>query len=256
MTATTIGKRLLGKVAIVTGGASGYGAGIATTFAQEGAKVCIADRNVEAAEVLARKLDAISVHRMDVTAKQDWADLRDRVLDTHGQIDCLVNNAGTTYHNKPTLEVTEEDFDRCFNVNVKSIYWATQSLIPTFKGNRDGASIINIGSVGATRPRAGLVWYNSSKGAVSNATKGLAAEYGPFGIRINSICPLLGVTGLFQAFAGVEDTPENKAKFTSNVPLGRLCEASDVADACLFFASDESRFITGVNLEVDGGRAI
>lgn len=251
--------RLLGKVAIITGGASGYGAGIAKRFAQEGAKICIADCNLATAETLAQDLPGtnVSVHKMNVAARKDWDELGQRLLREHGKIDCLVNNAGTTYHNKPTLDVTEEEFNRCFDVNVKGIFHATQSLIPIFKENPSKeSSIVNIGSVGTTRPRAGLVWYNASKGAVSNATKGLAAEYGPFGIRVNSVCPLLGVTGLFKAFTGVEDTPANKANFTSNVPLGRLCEAADVANACLFLASDESRFITGINLEVDGGRAI
>ncbi|KAJ5322389.1 hypothetical protein N7452_010678 [Penicillium brevicompactum] len=260
MTVTNLGKRLLGKVAIVTGGSSGYGAGIAKKFVEQGAKVCIADRHIEGAERLARDTPGISVQRMDVTMKKDWTQLGQRLMREHGHIDCLINNAGTTYHNKPTLEVTEEDFDRCFNVNVKSIFWSTAELMPIFKQNPSGASIVNIGSVGATRPRPGLVWYNGSKAAVSNATKGLAAEYGPFGIRVNSVCPLLGVTGLinlrFQAFAGVEDTPENKAQFTSNVPLGRLCEASDVANACLYFASDESKFVTGINMDVDGGRCV
>jgi NAD(P)-dependent dehydrogenase (short-subunit alcohol dehydrogenase family) len=157
--------------------------------------------------------------------------------------------------------VTEADFDRVFATNVKSIFFSVGAFVPAvLAANRSGgsssSSIINISSIGAMRPRGGLVWYNASKGAVSNATKGLAAEYGPHGIRVNAVCPLLGATGLFETFTGVADSPESRRLFLPNVPLGRLCEPRDVADACLFLASDDARFVTGVCLEVDGGRAI
>jgi NAD(P)-dependent dehydrogenase (short-subunit alcohol dehydrogenase family) len=156
--------------------------------------------------------------------------------------------------------VTEEDFDRVFATNVKSIFFSIGAFVPTVlatsRSDGGSSSIINISSIGALRPRAGLVWYNASKGAVFNATKGLAAEYGPHGIRINAVCPLLSATGLFEAFAGVTDSPESRRMLLPNVPLGRLCEPRDVADACLFLASDNARFITGACLEVDGGRAI
>jgi len=161
-----------------------------------------------------------------------------------------------TEYFQPTLQVTEDDFDRCFNVNVKSIFFSIGAFVPKLLEEKRPGVIINIASIGATRPRPGLVWYNASKGAVWNATKGLAAEYGPYGIRVNSICPLLGGTGLFETFTGVPDTEENRKQFLGNVPMGRLCEARDVADACLFLASDEARFITGTCLEVDGGRGI
>jgi len=141
-------------------------------------------------------------------------------------------------------------------VNVKSIFFSIGAFVPKLLEEKRSGAIVNIASIGATRPRPGLVWYNASKGAVWNATKGLAAEYGPHGIRVNSVCPLLGGTGLFETFTGVADTEENRKQFLGNVPMGRLCEARDVADACLFLASDEARFITGTCLEVDGGRGI
>lgn len=157
---------------------------------------------------------------------------------------------------QPTLQVSESDFDRCFAVNVKSIFFSVHAFVPALLAEKRPGVILNICSIGALRPRPGLVWYNASKGAVWNATKGLAAEYGPHGIRVNSVLPLLGGTGLFEMFAGVKDTEENRSKFLDNVPMGRLCEPRDVADSCLWLASDEARFVTGVCLEVDGGRAI
>ncbi|CAK7231244.1 hypothetical protein SBRCBS47491_007865 [Sporothrix bragantina] len=257
MSLRTTGSRLAGKVAIVTGGGSGYGAGIARRFAQEGAKVVVADINEDGARSTAQSLpDAMSFLKVNVTDKSDWQRLLDTTEQRYGRIDCLVNNAGTTYKNKPTLEVTEEEYERCFNVNVKSIFHSTALLVPRFIKQGSGGVLLNVASVGATRPRPGLVWYNASKGAVWNATKGLAAELGPHKIRVNSVCPLLGATGLFEAFSGVPDTPENRTKFLDNVPLKRLCEAEDVANACLYLASDEASFITGINLEVDGGRAV
>ncbi|KAL1889139.1 hypothetical protein Sste5346_009086 [Sporothrix stenoceras] len=252
----TTGTRLAGKVAIVTGGGSGYGAGIARRFAQEGAKVVVADINEAGARETAESLpSSMSFLKTNVTDHSDWQRLLDTTEQRYGRIDCLVNNAGTTYKNKPTLDVTEEEYQRCFDVNVKSIFHSTNLLVPRLI-KQGGGVLLNVASVGATRPRPGLVWYNASKGAVWNATKGLAAELGPHKIRVNSVCPLLGATGLFEAFSGVPDTPENRAKFLDNVPLKRLCEAQDVANACLFLASDEASFITGINLEVDGGRAV
>ncbi|KAF7852463.1 uncharacterized protein EAF02_012201 [Botrytis sinoallii] len=214
-----LGTRLQTNVAIVTGGGSGFGAGIARRFAEEGCKVVIAD------------IDAVGGERVASAWPQSMV-------------------------NKPTLDVTEDEFDRVFNLNVKSIFFATKHFIPHVVNHGEGGSMINIASIGATRPRPGLVWYNASKGAVVNATKGLAAEYGSKNVRVNSICPLLAGTGLFSTFTGVEDTPENRDKFLFNVPLGRLCTPEDVANYCLFLASDEARFITGTCLEVDGGRGI
>ncbi|KAF2635179.1 2,5-dichloro-2,5-cyclohexadiene-1,4-diol dehydrogenase [Massarina eburnea CBS 473.64] len=251
------GSRLAGKVAIVTGGGSGYGEGIARRFASEGAKVLIADINEEGGKrVASAHPDSLSFHKTNVSSASDWSTLFKTAESRYGKIHCLVNNAGTSYKNKPTSEVSASDYDRCFDVNVKGVYFGSQEFLKRAVDHGEGGVMLNIASVGATRPRPGLVWYNASKGAVWNATKGLAAEYGPHGIRVNSVCPLLGGTGLFEAFSGMPDTPENRKKFVSNVPLGRLCEAEDVANACLFLASDEAKFITGINLEVDGGRAV
>lgn len=176
---------------------------------------------------------------------------------------------------QPTAEVTEEEWERVFNVNVRGIFLANNALMPRLIEQGQGGSMINISSTGASRPRPGLVWYNASKGAVSNvflpsstgyyvqcnanmikATKGLAAEYGPHNIRVNSVCPLLSGTGLFSLFTGMEDTPENRAKFVGNVPMGRLTEVEDVANMCLYLASEEGRFINGAEMIIDGGKCV
>ncbi|KAL1961895.1 hypothetical protein VTN77DRAFT_928 [Rasamsonia byssochlamydoides] len=251
------GTRLAGKVAIVTGGGSGFGAAIATRFGQEGAKVILTDINVEAGEkVAASNPENLVFQKQDVTSAEDWKVVIDLAFSKFGRLDILVNNAGTSYRNKPTPEVTEAEWERVFNVNVKSIFLATQYFMPRMIEQGQGGSMINISSTGASRPRPGLVWYNASKGAVSNATKGLAAEFGPHNIRVNSVCPLLCATGLFSTFTGMEDTPENRAKFVFNVPLGRLTEVEDVANMCLFLASDEGKFINGTDMIVDGGKCI
>ncbi|KAF1849952.1 oxidoreductase ucpA [Cucurbitaria berberidis CBS 394.84] len=249
--------RLEGKVAIVTGAGSGFGAGISRRFAAEGAKVLVCDINQAGGEAtVSSNPDLLSFHKMDVTKSADWKATMDAVLQKFGRCDILVNNAGWSYTNKPTTDVTEEEFERTFDVNVKGVYLGCNAWVQQAMERKEGGVIINIASVGATRPRAGLVWYNASKGAVWNATKGLALEYGPHQIRVNSICPLVTGTGLFSAFTGVEDTPENRQKFVGNVPMGRIGEVDDVVNACVFIASSEASFITGVNLEVDGGRCI
>ncbi|CAL5871424.1 uncharacterized protein PFLUO_LOCUS5674 [Penicillium psychrofluorescens] len=251
------GSRLQGKVAIVTGGGSGFGAAIARRFSEEGAKVIVADINVEGGEkVAAQDPTNLIFYRTDVTQTADWEAVLDVTFSKFGRLDVLVNNAGTTYRNKPTVEVTEDEWERVFKVNVKSIYLAAHTAIPRLIEQGQGGSIVNISSTGASRPRPGLVWYNASKGAVTNATKGLAAEYGPHNIRVNSVAPLLSGTGLFSMFTGMEDTPENREKFIGNVPLGRLTEADDIANMCLYLASDEGRFINGTEMVVDGGKCI
>jgi NAD(P)-dependent dehydrogenase (short-subunit alcohol dehydrogenase family) len=157
---------------------------------------------------------------------------------------------------QPTADVTVQEFEDVFNINVKSIYLSIQEIIPILLSRNSGGSIINIASTGSSRPRPGLVWYNATKGAVKNATKGLAAEYGPRQIRVNSISPLLTSTALFEQFVGVKDTPENRKQFVAQVPMGRIGEVDDVARVCVFLASDDSKFITGENIKVDGGKCI
>ncbi len=197
---------------------------------------------------------------MDVTSRQAWDDLFTFTKTTYGGIDILVNNAGWSYKNKPTTEVTDEEFDRVFDINVKGIFYSMQSLITIMLPSKDRLiSVVNIASIGAHRPRGGLVWYNASKAAVLNATKGLAAEYASVGIRVNGILPLLSATALFEQFTGeaLGDNPEEvKKRFTSVVPMGRLCEKEDVAGCALWLASDEAKFITGQGIEVDGGKCI
>ncbi|KIW12566.1 hypothetical protein PV08_09843 [Exophiala spinifera] len=248
--------RLAGKVAIVTGAASGFGLACTKKFVSEGAKVVAADMNGEGLQKAYSANDQ-HVHTLtaNVTVQADWDKMVQTAVDKFGGVDVLINNAGTSYKNKPTLEVTEQEYDKVMAVNVKSIFLSVGAAVPALKA-RGGGAIINIASIGAMRPRPGLVWYNASKGAVANATKGLAAEFGKDQIRVNAICPLLSGTGLFEQFVGVPYTEENVKKFLFNVPLGRLTDPGDVANICAFLSSDEGKFITGVNLEVDGGRAV
>lgn len=247
--------RLEGKVAIVTGAAAGFGEGIAKHFAQEGAKVLVCDVSVEAGEKVAATSEALAFQEMNVTRGDDWQKAIDKAVQLWGKVDILVNNAGTTYPNKSTNDVTEAEFDKVMAVNIKSVYFGSNAFTAQVKKQGTGGAMVNIASVGAHRPRPGLVWYNASKAAIANATMGLAAEYGPDKIRVNSICPLATMTGLLPSFIGKEITPEVQ-KALGNVPLGRMGEIQDVTRAAVFLASEEASFITGVNLDVDGGRAI
>ncbi|KAF5563485.1 short-chain alcohol dehydrogenase [Fusarium napiforme] len=240
--------RLDGKVAIVTGAASGFGQGIAEHFAGEGAKVLICDINEEAGQKVAATSESFAFQAMNVTKAADWQSAVEKAVQLWGHLDILVNNAGTSYENKAK-------FDKVMSVNVKSVFLGSNAFTAQIKKQGTKGSMINIASVGAHRPRPGLVWYNASKGAITNATMGLAAEYGPDGIRVNSICPLATMTGLLPTFIGKEITPEVQ-KALGNVPLGRMGEIRDVTKAAVFLASEEASFITGVNLDVDGGRAI
>ncbi|ALS58474.1 MULTISPECIES: SDR family oxidoreductase [Pandoraea] len=251
--------RLQDKVAIVTGAGSGFGEGIAKTFAHEGAAVIVNDLNREAGERVANEITEAGGRAAfvygDVSREGDHVTLLDEAVTRFGQLDIVVNNAGTTHRNKPLLEVTEAEFDRVYAVNVKSIFWSARAMVPYFL-QRGGGVMINIASTAGVRPRPGLVWYNGSKGAVITASKAMAAEFGPNNIRVNCVNPVIGDTGLTADFMGVPNTPENRAKFLAGIPLGRFSTPQDIANACLYLASDDAAFITGVCLEVDGGRCI
>ena len=250
------GGRLAGKTAIVTGAASGYGKAIAERFAREGARVAAADVNGDGVAAVDAEIgEAARAFTGDVTRRADVEACVKGAIDAFGGVDILVNNAGWTHRNKPLLEVDEDEFDKVFDVNVKSIYHFTQAIVPHWR-EVGGGSMINIGSTAGIRPRPGLTWYNGSKGAVNLMSRSLAVELAPDGIRVNALAPVMGATGLLESFMGMPDTPENRAKFIASVPLGRLSEPKDVANASLYLASDEAEFITGVVLEVDGGRTI
>ena len=249
-------KQLDGKIAIVTGAAGGFGEGIARLFVAEGARVLIADLDLAKAQKVAAELGPnAKAQHCDVSKSTDVRAAVQACIDAFGPPDIVVNNAGTTHRNQPMLDVDEATFDRVFNVNVKSIYYMTQAVVPLMR-ERKGGSIINIGSTAGIRPRPGLTWYNASKGAVNLLSKSMAAELGPDNIRVNAVCPVMGATGLIEQFLGVPDTPENRAKIVAGIPLGRMSTPEDVAGAVLYLASDAGRFITGVELPVDGGRTI
>ncbi len=251
--------RLENKVAIVTGAASGFGEGIARRFAAEGAKVVLADLNDQAGRQIAADIEtaggtAAYVHA-DVTERTEVKAMIEAATATYGRLDILVNNAGTSHLRAPMIEVAEADFDRTFAVNVKSIYLAAIEVVPLFRGQGAGC-IVNISSTAGLSPRAGLTWYNGSKGAVNTITKSMAVELAPDKIRVNAICPVAGDTPLLATFMGKPDTPENRAPFLATIPLGRLSTPADIAAAALYLASDEASLLTGVLLQVDGGRCI
>ena len=248
--------KLQDKVAIVTGAASGFGRGIAELFALVGARVIAADINGEGARQLAAALgNNVVAVSCDVSKKVDVDAMVLAATEAFGGLDIVVNNAGITHRNQPLLDVGEAEFDRIYAVNVKSIYLSTLAAVPEME-QRGGGTIINIASTAGIRPRPGLTWYNGSKGAVITLTKSMAVELAPKNIRVNAINPVMGETGMLQQFMGLPDTPENRAKFTAGIPLGRLSQPYDIANAALFLAEPASSFITGVALEVDGGRCI
>ncbi|HRN83568.1 MAG TPA: glucose 1-dehydrogenase [Hyphomicrobium sp.] len=248
--------RLANKTAIVTGAASGFGRGIAEAFATEGANVVVADidaaRAAEVAAAIGRGAIAVMA---DVAKKDDVARLVETTVRAFGGLDIVVNNAGVTHRNQSLMTVTEDEFDRIYAVNVKSIYLMTLATVPELE-KRGGGSIINTASTAGLRPRPGLTWYNGSKGAVITLTKSMAAELAPRNIRVNAINPVIGETGLLEEFMGTADTAENRARFVSGIPLGRMSKPSDIANAALFLADPASHFITGIAIEVDGGRCI
>jgi len=248
--------RLQGKTAIVTGAASGFGRGIAQAFAREGAQVMVADRDTKGAAAVASNIGTAAVpFTCDVSLKADVDAMVAACARTFGGVDILVNNAGVTHKNQSLMTVTEEDFDRIYAVNVKSIYLTTLAAVPEME-KRGGGSIIITASTAGVRPRPGLTWYNGSKGAAITLTKSMASELAPRNIRVNAINPVIGETGMIEQFMGMPDTPENRAKFIAGIPLGRFSKPSDIANAAVFLADPDSAFITGVAIEVDGGRCI
>jgi len=248
--------RLKDKIAIVTGGGSGFGEGIAKRFAQEGCKVIVNDINVAGGERVAQEIGAQARFvKGDVSKDADWAALVKATLDAFGGLNIVVNNAGTTHRNQPMLNVTEEQFDRIYAVNVKSIFLSAKHCVPYFR-QKGGGVFVNIASTAGVRPRPGLTWYNGSKGAVILTSRSMAVELAPEKIRVNTINPVAGETALLSEFMGGQDTPEIRAKFIASIPLGRLSRPLDIANAALYLASDDAEFITGVSLDVDGGRCV
>ncbi len=245
--------RLEGKTAIITGAGSGFGAGIARVFAREGAQVMVADINGDAAQAVATEIGGIA-QRVDVANGASVAAMAQAATQAWGRIDILVNNAGITHLPKPMEEVSEEEFDRVLAVNAKSVYLTAREIVPGMKAAGTGA-ILNIASTAGLSPRPRLNWYNASKGWMITATKTMAVELAPFGVRVNALCPVAGETPLLASFMG-EDTPEMRAKFLSTIPLGRFSTPQDMGEAAGFLCSDAAGMITGVALEVDGGRCI
>ncbi len=248
-------KRLEGKRAIVTGGASGFGAGIARRFAEEGARVIVADLNGDAARALAAELgDADLGVKVDVSSAADVVALAETANRLLGGVDIVVNNAGVGHTPQPLDELSDEAFDRIAAVNMRSIYLMSKAFVPAMKAQGSGA-ILNIASTGGVSPRPNLTWYNASKGWVITATRAMAVELAPFQVRVNALNPVAGDTPLLKTFMGA-DTPEVRAKFLASIPIGRFSTPEDMGAAATFLCSDDASMITGVALEVDGGRCI
>jgi 3-oxoacyl-[acyl-carrier protein] reductase len=247
--------RLKGKKAIVTGGASGFGEGIVRKFVSEGADVLIADLNIEAAQKLSDELGtAVQASETNVAENDSVLKMVALASAELGGVDILVNNAGITHLPAPMEEVSDGDFDKVFAVNCKSVFLTAKHIVPIFKSQRSGV-ILNVASTAGVSPRPHLNWYNASKGWMNNATKGMAVELASSGIRVNAINPVAGETPLLKMFMG-EDTPEMRAKFLSTIPLGRFSTPEDMGNAACFLCSDEASMLTGVCMEVDGGRCI
>ncbi len=248
--------RLENKTAIITGAASGFGRGMAQRFAREGAKVAVVDVNAEGAQAVAEDIGAGAIAaRCDVAEGEDVRQAVKAAIAAFGRVDIVINNAGWSHKNQPLLDVDEASFRRVFDVNVLSIFHMVQAIVPHWREIGHGV-MLNIGSTAGIRPRPGLTWYNASKGAVNLMTRSLAIELAPDKIRVCGLAPVMGATALLETFMGMPDTPENRAKFISTIPLGRLSEPEDIANAALYLASDEASLLTGVILEVDGGRTI
>jgi NAD(P)-dependent dehydrogenase (short-subunit alcohol dehydrogenase family) len=250
--------RLQGKTTIITGAASGFGRATALRFAREGAQVVVADLQIGSGQALVNELtqegyQALFVH-CDVSLEDNVQTLVKATIETFKKLDVVINNAGTTHRNKPALEVTSEEFDRMFSVNVKSLYWMAQAAVPHLKDTK--GCMVNVASTTGVRPGPGLAWYSASKAAMINITKGLGLELARDHVRVNAVCPMIGETAMLEQFMGMPDTPENRQRFLARIPLGRFTRPEDVAEAVLYLASDAANFLTGVCIDVDGGRNI
>jgi 3-oxoacyl-[acyl-carrier protein] reductase len=247
--------RLKDKVAIVTGGGSGFGAGIVRKFVAEGARVIVADLNLQAAlDVAAAAGPAARALRVDVALATDVRTMIEAATLHFGRLDILVNNAGIGHLPQPLEDLPEVEFDRLFAVNMKALYLAMRAVVPDFKAQKSGV-VLNMASTAGVSPRPRLAWYNASKGWVITATRASAVELAPFGIRVNALNPVAGETPLLKTFMG-EDTPEMRARFLATIPIGRFSTPEDLGHAACFLCSDEASMITGVCMEVDGGRCI
>ena len=249
--------RLKDQSAIVTGAASGFGAAIAERFAAEGARVVVADLNEAQGQAVAQRIGGVFA-RCDVSRADDVQALVQIAVRTNGRLDIVVNNAGVTHVNKPHLDVTEDEFDRLYRVNVKSLFHMNRAAVPAMRANPGGSSgvFVNVASTTGVRPGPGLCWYSGSKGAVITTSKGLALELARENIRVCVVNPMIGETAMLEQFMGMPDTPENRQRFLARIPLGRFTQPADVAGAAVYLASDEAGFLTGVCLDVDGGRNI
>ena len=252
--------RLKNKVAIVTGAASGFGEGIARRFAQEGASVVVADINYSNAQKVSSEIKAeggkAEALNVDVSDNLQTKSMFDNTIKRFGKLDILIQNAAIGMKPTPFAETSEDEFDALFKINVKSVYLGAFHGIPIFRKQGHGGVIINTISTAALRPRPGLTAYNSTKGALVTMTKGLSLELAPDKIRVNGLCPVAGDTAMLEDFLGDGPRVEAYSRFVSTVPLGRLSTPRDMANAALYLSSDEADFITGVMLEVDGGRCI
>jgi NAD(P)-dependent dehydrogenase (short-subunit alcohol dehydrogenase family) len=255
---TSAAPRMQGKTAVITGAASGFGRSTAMCFAREGAQVVVADLQAEAGQALVSAMQQQGQQALfvqcDVSREDSVQALVQAAVATFGKLDVVVNNAGTTHRNKPALDVTSEEFDRMFAVNVKSLYWMVQAAVPHLKASK--GNMVNVASTTGVRPGPGLTWYSASKAAMINLTKGLGLELARDQVRVNAVCPMIGETAMLEQFMGMPDTPENRQRFLARIPLGRFTRPEDVAEAVVYLASDAASFLTGVCLDVDGGRNI
>ena len=247
--------RLENKTAVVTGAASGLGKAIVEKFLEEGSKVIIVDINEDAGRELSENLGSRTLAvSADVGDANSIENLKKSLTESFKKVDIVVNNAGVTHLPTPLDEVTEDDFDRVFRVNCKSVYLMAKAFVPNMKSQGSG-SILNIASTAGVSPRPNLNWYNSSKGWMNTATRTMAVELAPFGVRVNAVNPVASETPLLASFMG-EDTPEMRQKFLSTIPLGRFAQPEDIANAACYLSSDEASMVTGVCMQVDGGRCI